>query len=92
MDEQGRYLTDKAIMAELRRYRNHSMTLNQVAYRLAQALGTEREDVEGFFGDPRVLVEQLIVERDRLRALIDGLWQCHGDVCWSKGNHSEETS
>lgn len=61
----------KELLAEVDRLRGHSVTLNAVAFRLAQALGDVPEGQEWAEGDPVELADRLIAERDQARAALE---------------------
>jgi hypothetical protein len=61
-----------AVRQERDRYREHSVTLNTVGYRLAEALDGEK-GAEQYVGNPVEQAERLIDERDRLRRSNAGL-------------------
>lgn len=67
-------LDEVALIAELNRYRQHSITLNTVAYRISRAL-IGGEPQESYTGSPVADVEALIADRARLAARVAELEQ-----------------
>lgn len=56
------------LVAAVERFMAHSVTLNTVSWKIAQALGAVPEDVDQIQGDPVEQVDRLIAEIERLRA------------------------
>jgi len=59
---------DETRAEELERFREHSVTLNSVGWRMAVALGDVPEGADRVEGNPLEQVDRLIAELERLRA------------------------
>lgn len=73
-----------ALLAEVERLRAHSITLNSISYRIAEALD-EHKGQESYAGNPAEQAERLIADRDdyaaRLRATDDAYRQQCEKLC-----------
>lgn len=66
------YIPPDRAAEQAERWRQHSVTLNRVGWRLAMALGDIPEDAVRHDGDVLADVDRLIAERDRWRDLARG--------------------
>src|SRR5439155_8616831 len=67
--------------AERDRYRQHSVTLNKIAFRIARTLGRVPDDADSVNADPVELSDALIAERDRL-AVEARVWKAKAQKAW----------
>ncbi|HEY6021023.1 MAG TPA: hypothetical protein VIY48_14295 [Candidatus Paceibacterota bacterium] len=76
---------DDGNLSDEEKWLKHSQLLNQLGWRMAQALGRVPEGATGIEGDPVEMLEALIDQRDNYRYMVEQTAKENGWVLLTDG-------